>query len=98
MAAAAREYFTVDLRGLRVALASRAAETGMTESDVLRGALALALEAAHGATTTPALASTHAAAQNSKVNLSVRLSRTAALRLDTNARAAGCRAGPTSPA
>ena len=32
----AREYFTVDLRGLRAALAARAAATGMTESDLLQ--------------------------------------------------------------
>jgi len=36
----AREYFTVDLWGLRAALAARAAERRMTESDVLRSALA----------------------------------------------------------
>jgi len=41
----AREYFTVDLRGLRPALAARAAERRMTESDVLRSALAVALDA-----------------------------------------------------
>jgi hypothetical protein len=41
----AREYFTVDLRGLRPALAARAAEHRMTESDVLRSALAAALDA-----------------------------------------------------
>ena len=93
MAAAAREYFTVDLRGLRAALAARAVETGVTESDVLRGALALALQAAHRAATTPALVSTEAAAPASKVNLSVRLSRTTALRLDSNARAAGLSRG-----
>ena len=45
MAAMAREYFAVDLRGLRPALAARAAERRMTESDVLRGALAAALDA-----------------------------------------------------
>jgi hypothetical protein len=45
MAPMAREYFTVDLRGLRAALAARAAERRMTESDVLRSALAVALDA-----------------------------------------------------
>ena len=39
-----RELFTVDLRGLRAALAARAAEADMTESDVLRSALATALK------------------------------------------------------
>lgn len=93
MAAAAREYFTVDLRGLRAALAARAAETGMTESDVLRGALAMALQAAYGASTTPALASMDGAVRSSKVNLSVRLSRAASLHLDLSARAAGLSRG-----
>lgn len=36
--------FTVDLRGLRAALTARAARDGVTESDVLRSALAAALE------------------------------------------------------
>ena len=39
----AREFFTLDLRGLRAALTARAAEQGVTESDVLRSALAAAL-------------------------------------------------------
>ena len=47
MRPAAREYFTVDLRGLRAALAARAAAESVTESDVLRSALVarLGLEA-----------------------------------------------------
>ena len=43
MPVATREFFTVDLRGLRAALAARAARDGMTESDVLRCALATVL-------------------------------------------------------
>jgi len=35
-----REFFTVDLRGLRAALAARAVERCVTQSDVLRAALA----------------------------------------------------------
>ncbi len=93
MAAAAREYFTIDLRGLRAALASRAAQTCTTESDVLRGALAVALQAAHGSDIGPAPGGGDAPAQSSRVNLSVRLSRTAALHLDLNARAAGLSRG-----
>jgi hypothetical protein len=93
MAAASSKYFTVDLRGLRAALAARAAETGATQSDVLRGALAVALQAAHGSLIEPALASTGGSARISKVNLSIRLSRSAALRLDLNARAAGLTRG-----
>lgn len=42
MNSTAREYFTVDLRGLRAALTARAARDGLTDSDVLRGALAVA--------------------------------------------------------
>ena len=38
----ARENFTVDLRGLRSALKARANRDGLTESDVLRSALAVA--------------------------------------------------------
>ena len=41
MARVLREFFTVDLRGLRAALAARAASNGLTESDVLRSTLAL---------------------------------------------------------
>jgi len=43
MAPVAREYFTVDLRGLRAALTASAARDGVTESHVLRSALAVAL-------------------------------------------------------
>ncbi len=43
MPVATRECFTVDLRGLRAALAARAARDGSTESYVLRSALAMAL-------------------------------------------------------
>jgi hypothetical protein len=94
MAAAAREYFTVDLRGLRAALGARAAEKGLTESDVVRGALAAALDGPGGSTTTPApFVTNDGVAPTSKVNLSVRLTRAAALRLDSNARAAGLSRG-----
>ena len=44
MNSTAREYFTVDLRGLRPALKARAVRDGLTESDVLRSALAAALD------------------------------------------------------
>ena len=65
----------------------------MTESDVLRGALAAVLQVANGATNTPTLASTAGTARTGKVNLSVRLSHSAALRLDLNARATGLSRG-----
>jgi|BarGraIncu00222A_1022003.scaffolds.fasta_scaffold47680_2 hypothetical protein len=46
MTSTALEYFTVDLRGLRAALSARAAaRDGLTESDVLRSALASLAEA-----------------------------------------------------
>ena len=94
MATATREYFTVDLRGLRAAMAARAAQTGVTESDVLRSALAAALDETGGSATRPAPVFTNdGVAPTRKVNLSVRLSRTAASRLDTNARAAGLSRG-----
>lgn len=92
----AREYFTVDLRGLRAALAARAAERRMTESDVLRSALAVALDAA------PSIAITQdtdcgdgpsPAPPTPHVKLSVRLTRPASQRLDRHARAAGLSRG-----
>jgi hypothetical protein len=95
----AREYFTVDLRGLRPALAARAAERRMTESDVLRSALAVALDA------DPSIANTQdtdfgccdlPAPQTSPtphVKLSIRLTRSASQRLDRQARAAGLSRG-----
>lgn len=44
MTSTPREYFTVDLHGLRAALSARTARDGLTESDVLQGALAAALD------------------------------------------------------
>jgi hypothetical protein len=43
MAPVAREYSTIDLRGLRGALMACAARDGVSESDVLRSALAVVL-------------------------------------------------------
>jgi hypothetical protein len=88
--AAAREFFTVDLRGLRGALSARAAATGVTESDVLRSALAAALHAASAAPHGPAPS---AAPSQSLLKLSTRLPRSAAERLDRQARAAGLSRG-----
>jgi hypothetical protein len=93
MRPAAREYFSVDLRGLRAALATRAAEQGMTESDVLRSALAAALRNDEcRAESTTSNASQHPPA-TLQVKLSVRLPRQVAQRLDHNARAAGLSRG-----
>lgn len=99
MAPMAREYFTVDLRGLRAALAARAAQRRMTESDVLRSALAVALDAdpsiainqdtgfGGGHLPTPQTSPTP------QVKLSVRLTRQVSQRLDRQARAAGLTRG-----
>jgi hypothetical protein len=43
MSPAAREYFAVDLRGLRAPLVARADRDGLTASDVTRSALVVAL-------------------------------------------------------
>ena len=98
----AREYFTVDLRGLRPALAARAAERRMTESDVLRSALAAALDADpsiagtqdpdFGGGPSPTLP-TLPTSPTSQVNLSIRLTSLASQRLDRQARAAGLSRG-----
>jgi hypothetical protein len=93
MAAAAREYFTVDLRGLRAALAARATHDGETESNVLRSALATALGTDQGAISTAAFESIAAGSTSPHVKLSVRLMRSAASRLDTDARAVGLSRG-----
>jgi predicted HicB family RNase H-like nuclease len=89
MRAAAREFFTVDLRGLRAAMTSRAASLGVTEADVLRSALAATLDSDAIAQfrendESPAEGST---------KLSVRLPRRVAHRLDHQARAAGLSRG-----
>ncbi|MEO8923766.1 MAG: hypothetical protein ABI330_13250 [Caldimonas sp.] len=88
-----REYFTVDLRGLRAALAARAAAESMTESDVLRSALVAKLGPdAIGSTTSPSgLAAP--AGRRSLAKLSVRLACSAAQRLDQNCHAAGLSRG-----
>jgi hypothetical protein len=93
MAAAAREHFTVDLRGLRCALATRAARDAVTESDVLRGALATALGTSRDVD--PGGPNSAAAGRPGAchVKLSVRLVQPAARRLDLDARAAGLSRG-----
>jgi hypothetical protein len=93
MPSVAREYFTVDLRGLRAALAARAARDGMTESDVLRSALAAALGNDHVASAGPPTSHREVPPRGWKVKLSVRLLRPAAIRLGLNAGAAGLSRG-----
>lgn len=92
MTTAAREYFTIDLRGLRSALVARAARQGLTASDVLRSALSAALASDE------CDASIAASVQNdcpagALIKLSVLLPRLAAQRLDHDARAAGLSRG-----
>ena len=93
MPVATRECFTVDLRGLRAALAARAARDGLSESDVLRCALATALGTDQGVLPGPASDRTVAQLTVAQVKLSVRLVRPAANRLDQSARAAGLSRG-----
>jgi hypothetical protein len=93
MTAAAREYFTVDLRGLRTALAARAARDEMTESDVLRSALATTLGTERVAVSGSPIATAVGRRSLFQVKLSVRLVRPAAHRLDRDARAAGLSRG-----
>jgi hypothetical protein len=93
MPAAAREFFTVDLRGLRAALATRAVSQGVTESDVLRSALAAALGSGACSAAVEPPGQNNASHINGSIKLSVRLPRLAAHRLDHQARAAGLSRG-----
>ncbi len=94
MSASPREFFTVDLRGLRAELRRRASETGLTESDVLRNALAVVLNDDQNQSAT--LNSSEAGdicASQPQVKLSVRITCPAAEHLDRKARAAGLSRG-----
>ena len=89
----AREYFTVDLRGLRRALKARAARDGLTESDVLRSTLAAALGEPDVASPTPVIGPRERRPATRHVKLSVRVSMLVAHRLDLDSRAAGLSRG-----
>ncbi len=93
MRAAAREFFTVDLRGLRAALAAHATSLGVTESDVLRSALAAVLGSQACGATIVQSGQNHDPRAGGSIKLSVRLPRPAAHRLDLYARAAGLSRG-----
>jgi hypothetical protein len=93
MTATAREYFTVDLRGLRSALKARAARDGLTESDVLRSALAMALGDPKASSQPPAVGLVSSLQRRLNAKLSVRLPVPVARRLDLNAKAAGLSRG-----
>lgn len=92
MSTTPREFFTVDLRGLRAALSRRAIEAGITESDVLRSALAVALGDDRDDPPNPPTTG-GANASQAQVKLSVRITCPAAERLDRKARAAGLSRG-----
>ena len=93
MSSPSREFFTVDLRGLRAALAARAAAENVTESDVLRSALATSLGDGRTRVSGPANEAVGGRSPATQVKLSVRLARPAANLLDQNARAAGLSRG-----
>jgi hypothetical protein len=93
MPAAAREFFTVDLRGLRAALATRAVSQGVTESDVLRSTLAATLGSGACSAAVESTLQTDASQIGASIKLSVRLPRPAAHRLDHQALAAGLSRG-----
>ena len=94
MSSTSREYFTVDLRGLRAALSARAARDGLTESDVLRSALAVALGDTGVVSPTPPIPGLRDGSPATRhVKLSIRVSLLVAHRLDLNGRAAGLSRG-----
>lgn len=93
MTSIGREYFTVDLRGLRRALRERAAREGLTESDVLRSALSVALKDSMDHEPPLAVESTEPPQRIPHAKLSVRLPVPVCRRLDLNGRAAGLSRG-----
>lgn len=93
MSTAKREYFTVDLRGLRTALAAQAAAHELTESDVVRSALAIALGKEQGMIERPPGVNVDRPPPTLQVKVSVRISRHSAFQLDRHARAAGLSRG-----
>ena len=92
MSSPSREFFTVDLRGLRTGLRTRAASLGLTESAAVRGILAAAIGDERNDSSAPS-AGAGGPMTAPQVKLSVRLPRTAASRLDHTARAAGLSRG-----
>jgi hypothetical protein len=88
MNAAAHEFVTVDMRGLKAALVARARERGVTVSAVVRDAVARALPSEQ-----VALEASRAPAdidvQSGTVKVSIRLPASEVRRLDAGAKAAG---------
>ena len=91
MSSQSREFFTLDLRGLRAGLKAQAASLGLTESSVARSILAAALGAERSDSSAPSTACGPMTAP--QVKMSVRLPAAAASRLDRHARAAGLSRG-----
>src|SRR5450755_2066988 len=92
MSSSSREFFTVDLCGLRTELKARAASQGLTESALARRILATALATEESDSSAPsAVDGDHLIV--AQVKLSVRLVKTSAHRLDHNARSAGLSRG-----
>ena len=89
----ARDYFTVDLRGLRPALKARAARDGLTESDVLRSALAAALGEPGIRSPTPVVESAASPRRRDTSSSPSACPAPVARRLDLNGRAAGLSRG-----
>lgn len=92
MSSPGREFFTLDLRGLRAGLRARAESRGLTESAVLRSVLAAALGAEAGDSAAPS-AGAGDPIRAAQAKLSVRMVKDAGCRLDHNARAAGLSRG-----
>jgi hypothetical protein len=92
MSASRREFFSVDLRGLRSRLKARAVMNGLTESELLRSVLANALSAEQDASC-GSWAGDDDPLITARVKLSIRLLRPTSSRLDHNARAAGLSRG-----
>ena len=92
MSSPSREFFTVDLRGLRAELRSRAARTGQTESAVLRSVLAAAFGTERTDPKPPSVGASDLEMVG-HVKVSVRLVKVAVCRLDHNSRSAGLSRG-----
>jgi plasmid stability protein len=92
-----RQFFTLDLRGLRAALAARATRLGVNESDVVRSVLAAALatevECVNAEAAATGSSACGALTSNEQVKLSTRMPCNVAARLDHNARTAGLSRG-----
>jgi hypothetical protein len=93
MVAPARELFTVDLRGLKPALLARAQANGISPSDLMRAALAQALEVALPARGTADGTGLVRGTPGRTVQVYLRLTASESQLLLSNARAAGMSKG-----